>query len=214
MGALYDATMGRAMAAGYDRVLAASEAAGLADRRHDLLAQAHGATIELGAGTGLNLEHYPPAVTELVLVEPSEHMARKLGARVAASGRDARIVRAGAERLPFEDGRFDTAVATLVLCTVPDPDAALAEVARVLKPGGRLLFLEHVRSDEEAGVARWQDRLERPWGFLADGCHPNRDTLAALERSPLTIASVQRGRMPKAAPILKPMISGTAEVPA
>lgn len=213
MGAFYDATMGRAMAAGYDRVLASSEAAGLAERRHDLLAPARGATIELGAGTGLNLEHYPPAVTELVLVEPSEHMARKLGARVAASGRSVRVVRAGAERLPFEDGRFDTAVATLVLCTIPDPEAALAEVARVLRPGGRLLFLEHVRSDED-GVARWQDRLERPWGFLADGCHPNRDTLAALERSPLTVEAVQRGRMPKAAPILRPMISGTAAAPA
>jgi ubiquinone/menaquinone biosynthesis C-methylase UbiE len=212
MGSLYDATMGRAMAAGYDRVLASSEAAGLAALRHGLLAQAHGATIELGAGTGLNLEHYPPAVTELVLVEPGEHMGRKLADRVAASGRDARVVRTGAERLPFEDDRFDTAVATLVLCTIPDPQATLAEVARVLKPGGRLLFLEHVRSEDEA-IARWQDRLERPWGFLADGCHPNRDTLATLEHSPLAVESVQRGRMPKAAPILKPMISGTA-VPA
>ena len=96
------------------------------------------------------------------------------------------MVEAPAERLPFEDASFDTAVATLVLCTVPDPAAALAEAARVLKPGGRLLFIEHVRA-EDPGLARWQDRLEKPWRFLGDGCHCNRDTVATIEASPLAV---------------------------
>lgn len=212
IGRLYDTTIRRAMAATYDRVLAPAEEAGLADRRSALLAQATGRTVELGAGTGLNLAHYPAAVTDLVLVEPSEHMARRLRARIAAGGRQASVARALAERLPFDAETFDTAVATLVLCSVPDPQAVLAEVARVLRPGGRLLFLEHVRSDDPR-IARWQDRLERPWGFMADGCHPNRDTLAALESSPLAVGEVQRGRLPKAAPLIRPMVAGAAERP-
>ena len=106
-------------------------------------------------------------------------MARRLRARVADAGRPVEVVEAPAERLPFEDARFDTAVVTLVLCTVNEPAQALDEIARVLKPGGRLLFLEHVRAPDASGLVRWQDRLERPWGWIAGGCHPNRDTVAA-----------------------------------
>ena len=119
------------------------------------------------------------------------------------------VVEAPAERLPFEDSSFDTAVFTLVLCTVPDPRAALAEAARVLRPGGRLIFVEHVRA-EDAGLARWQDRLEKPWRFLADGCHCNRDTVATIEASPLTLESVERGQLPKAPPIVRPLVRGSA----
>src|ERR1700716_2711482 len=196
-------------AALYDRMVAANERAGLDDRRAELLAGASGATLELGAGTGLNLRHYPAAVTDLVLTEPARHMARRLRARVAKAGRQAEVVDAPAERLPFEDARFDTAVVTLVLCTVRDPARALDEIARVLKPGGRLLFLEHVRT-HDARLARWQDRLERPWGWVAGGCHPNRDTVAALNASPLNVESVQRGEMPKTPPLVKPLIAGAA----
>jgi ubiquinone/menaquinone biosynthesis C-methylase UbiE len=197
-------------AALYDRIVAANERAGLDDRRAELLASAGGATLELGAGTGLNLRHYPAAVTDLVLAEPDPHMARRLRARVAQAGRRAEVVDAPAERLPFEDARFDTAVVTLVLCTVQDPARALEEIARVLKPGGRLLFLEHVRTPDAPRLARWQDRLERPWGWVAGGCHPNRDTMAALEASPLDVESVQRGEMPKAPPLVKPLVAGAA----
>jgi ubiquinone/menaquinone biosynthesis C-methylase UbiE len=145
-----------------------------------------------------------------VLAEPDRHMARRLRARVAQAGRRAEVVDAPAERLPFEDARFDTAVVTLVLCTVQDPARALEEIARVLKPGGRLLFLEHVRTPDAPRLARWQDRLERPWGWVAGGCHPNRDTMAALEASPLDVESVQRGEMPKAPPLVKPLVAGAA----
>jgi ubiquinone/menaquinone biosynthesis C-methylase UbiE len=197
-------------AALYDRIVAANERAGFDDRRADLLAGARGATLELGAGTGLNLRHYPAAVTDLVLTEPDRHMARRLRDRVAAAGRAAEVVETPAERLPFEDGRFDTAVVTLVLCTVRDPERVLEEIARVLKPGGRLLFLEHVRASEGPRLGVWQDRLERPWGWVAGGCHPNRDTIAALEASPLSVESADRGRMPNAPPIVRPLVAGSA----
>jgi ubiquinone/menaquinone biosynthesis C-methylase UbiE len=197
-------------AAMYDRLMAGTERAGLADRRAELVAAARGATLELGAGTGLNLRHYPAAVTDLVLAEPDRHMARRLRARLSEAGRPAEVVEAPAERLPFEDGRFDTVVVTLVLCTVRDPARALDEIARVLKSGGRLLFLEHVRAPDGTRLARWQDRLERPWGWFGAGCHPNRDTIAALEASPLSVESADRGELPKAPPIVRPLVAGVA----
>src|SRR5689334_22208309 len=113
--------------------------------RGELLSQASGRTIDIGAGTGANVPMFPPAVTELVLAEPGEHMARQMRRKIAEAGRPAQIVEAPAEDLPFEGSTFDTAIFTLVLCTIPDPGAALAEAARVLKPGGTMLFLEHVR---------------------------------------------------------------------
>jgi SAM-dependent methyltransferase len=209
MGRLYDATWGRGFTALYDRSLKSTEDAGLRETRRRALAGATGRTIDLGAGTGANLDLYPEKVTELVLAEPDPHMLRKLREKAAAGGLAANIVKAPAEALPFPDSSFDTAVFTLVLCTVPDPAAALAEVARVLRPGGRLLFVEHVRSPEP-GVARWQDRLEKPWRFCGDGCHCNRDTVASIEASPLTVEEVELGRLPKAPPIVRPLVTGSA----
>lgn len=212
MGRIYDATWGRGFAAVYDRGLKATEEAGLRAMRRELLVEASGRTIDLGAGTGANLGLYPEAVTELVLAEPDPHMLRKLRAKLEESGSDAGAIQAPAEKLPFEDSSFDTAIFTLVLCTVPNPDTALAEAARVLRPGGRLLFLEHVRS-EDPSLARWQDRLEKPWRFLGDGCHCNRDTVAAIGASPLIIEHVERGRFPKAPPLVKPLVRGSAALP-
>jgi ubiquinone/menaquinone biosynthesis C-methylase UbiE len=212
MGRIYDATWGRAFSALYDRCLKATEEAGLHQMRRELLAEATGKTIELGAGTGLNLDLYPDAVSELALVEPDPHMVKQLRARVAGSVRAATIAEAGAERLPFPDDSFDTAVATLVFCTIPDPVAALSETARVLRPGGRLLFLEHVRA-EDPGLARWQDRLERPWRFLGDGCHCNRDTPATISASGFRLDRLQRGRLPKSPPIVRPLAQGVASLP-
>lgn len=209
MGRLYDATWGRLFAAAYDRGLKATEEAGLGQMRAELLAEAGGRTLELGAGTGVNLDLYPEAVEELVLLEPDPHMAKRMRERLSRSQRQAKIVEAPAERLPFENAGFDTAVSTLVLCTVPDPAAAIAELERVLKPGGRLLFIEHVRSENPA-LATWQDRLEKPWRFLADGCHCNRDTLAALGASGFEIGAVERDQLPKAPPIVRPLIRGSA----
>jgi SAM-dependent methyltransferase len=228
MGKAYDATWGRLFAAFYDRALKASEENGLGEMRRALLACARGRVIEIGAGTGVNLDLYGPDVEDLTLIEPDPHMGAKLrdrlGKRPAGSPSPgtatapvapstlvppARLCAAPAEALPFPDDTFDTAVATLVLCTVPDPAAAIAELSRVLKPGGRLLFIEHVRS-ADPGTARWQDRLEKPWRFLADGCHCNRDTEATLTTSAFEIESLDHGKLPKATAIVRPLIFGTA----
>jgi ubiquinone/menaquinone biosynthesis C-methylase UbiE len=213
MGRIYDATWGRFFTAAYDRCLKGTEEAGLRETRREALKGASGRTVDLGAGTGANLGLYPAAVTELVLAEPDPHMLKKLRARVGEMGANAEVVAASAQSLPFADSSFDTAVFTLVLCTVPDPAAALAETARVLKPGGRLLFVEHVRA-EDPGLARWQDRLERPWRFLGDGCHCNRDTVASIEASPLTIERVDKGQLPKSPPLVRPLVQGSAVLPA
>ena len=186
---------------------------GLDAMRAELVAEAGGRVLELGAGTGHNLHHYGDAVRELILTEPDPHMARRLGARLAATPpvASAEVVEAPAERLPVDDASVDTVVSTLVLCTVPDPTAALAEAARVLRPGGRFLFLEHVRSESSPRLAAWQDRLERPWGWIAGGCHPNRDTAATLEASTLKIERLERLKMPPSAgPMVRPLIRGIA----
>jgi ubiquinone/menaquinone biosynthesis C-methylase UbiE len=200
----------RFYAATYDRMNRPAEAAGLSDQRQRLLAQASGQTTEIGAGTGLNLPHYPEAVTRLVLAEPDRHMARRLRRRIAAIRPDAEVLDATAAQLPFPDASFDTVVATFVLCSVPDPDAALAEIARVLRPGGRLLFAEHVRSSDPA-VAAKQDRRPLPYKLM--GCHPNRATLDTITASPLRVEDVRHGEVPRAPRIERPLIVGTARLP-
>lgn len=214
MKRVYDATWGRVFAAAYDRVLKGTEEAGLAETRRRVLSAASGRTIDIGAGTGANVGLFPEGITEVVMAEPGEHMFKKLEAKLARSG-DERLtpVQASGQELPFADDSFDTAVFTLVLCTVPDPAVALAEAARVLKPGGRLLFVEHVRADEPR-AARWQDRLEAPWRVFADGCHCNRDTVATIEASPLRLENLERDQMPKALPLVRPLVFGSAVLPA
>ena len=199
--------MRRLFAALYDTVSKGSEAAGLREERRQLISSAAGPTLEIGAGTGLNLEHYPESVTRLVLAEPDRHMRRRLQRRLDALGRTAEIVDAPAEALPFPDATFDTAVVTLVLCSVRSQEAALAEIARVLRPDGRLLFLEHVRSADPK-VAKSQDRIRPLYNLV--GCNPNRDTLAGIESSALTVESVKQGEVPKAPKVERPMIVGTA----
>jgi ubiquinone/menaquinone biosynthesis C-methylase UbiE len=151
-------------------------------------------------------------VEELVITEPEAPMAQRLERRLAGHDRPARVVRAPAEELPFPGQSFDFVVSTLVLCTVDDPDLALAEIRRVLRPGGRLLFLEHVRS-EEPRVALWQDRLHGVWVRFAHGCHCNRRTLDGIERAGFSIEELQHDRVPMAPAIVRPLIAGVALVP-
>jgi ubiquinone/menaquinone biosynthesis C-methylase UbiE len=208
-GKLSDRLWGPLFARGYDWFVKSSEDAGLRDERRDLLARARGRTLEVGAGTGINVELYPESVTELVLTEPDPHMRMQLEKKLGALGRRVEVVDAGGEHLPLPDASVDTVVATLVFCTIAEPRAALGEIARVLRPDGRLLFLEHVRASD-AKSARWQDRLERPWGWFGRGCHPNRDTLAAISDSALEVSEVEHGQFPKAPPIVRPLIVGEA----
>jgi ubiquinone/menaquinone biosynthesis C-methylase UbiE len=209
MGRIYDATWGRGFSALYDRCFKAAEEAGLRDMRRNVTAGARGRVLEVGAGTGLNLELYPLDVSDLTLVEPDPHMVKQLRKRVVELGSAAQVVEAPGEKLPFEDDSFDSVVVTLVLCTVPNPTATLAEIKRVLKPDGQFLFMEHVRSPEP-GLAKWQDRLEKPWRFLGDGCHCNRDTESAIEAAGFALSEVEHPELPKAPPIVKPMAKGTA----
>lgn len=193
----------------YDPFLWLGERRGMRGHRAELLDGARGRVLEIGAGTGLNLRHYPAAVGELVLTEPVEPMARALERRLARDGTGGSVHRAAAEELPFPDDSFDTVVSTLVLCTVEDPERAIAEIERVLRPGGRLLFIEHLRSDNERW-ARWQDRLERPWKAFGDGCRCNRPTLELLGRSGLALGAVSRGRWHGMPPVVRPLAIGRA----
>ncbi len=165
-------------AALYDWLGGAMERGWMGERRARLLTEARGTVLEIGGGTGANLPHYRD-VERVTVSEPDPFMRRRLRPKLGAARVPVVVSEAGAEALPFPDGSFDTVVSTLVLCTVPDQRAALDEIRRVLRPGGRLLFIEHVRA--EGSVARWQDRIEPLWSCLLGGCHPNRDTLAAIE---------------------------------
>lgn len=193
----------------YDPAFWIGEKAGMAERRRSIVSRAKGKTLEIGAGTGLNVDYYTDEASPLVLSEPEENMANLLRKRVDESGRTAEIVRAPGELLPFEDNTFDTVVGTLVLCTVEDPEASISEVKRVLKPGGEYLLIEHVRAESER-LARWQDRLNKPWSVLADGCNCNRSTARLLEAGGFDLAEVGGDRWRLVPPLVGPLISGLA----
>jgi ubiquinone/menaquinone biosynthesis C-methylase UbiE len=196
------------MARVYDPFVWLGELAGMRSRRSVLVGNARGRVVEIGAGTGLNVAHYPDEITELVLTEPDAAMRRRLARRLQRDGRGARIVDAPAERLPLADASVDTVVSTLVLCTVNDPERTLGEIARVLRPDGQLLFIEHVRASSRF-LAACQDYLLRPWRSFAGGCHCNRATVELMRACGFTIAAdedVWRG-MPA---IVHPLIVGRA----
>ena len=195
----------------YDHFLALGERRGMAARRAELLGHASGRVLELGAGTGLNLPHYPDTVEELVLSEPDAAMTRRLRRRVACSGHVECVVDAPAEALPFEDASFDTVVSTMVLCTVADPVAALREVRRVLRPGGRFLFIEHVRADSSR-LARRQDRFARPWRVFAMGCRANQPTLELMAAGGLRVELTHAARWRGMPVIVHPLAIGRAAV--
>jgi SAM-dependent methyltransferase len=196
----------------YDRQMAKTEKAGLRAFRERLLAGASGDVLEIGGGTGANLPRYGPAVGSLTITEPQPPMLRHLERNVRARRPDARVLRAPAEDLPFDDHSFDVAVSTLVLCGVDDQPRALRELRRVLRPGGRLLFIEHVRSDDP-GTAGLQDRVN--WlNRLVVCCDCNRPTLDSILAAGFTVAQVEHTALPKAPPFVRPAILGSATVPA
>jgi ubiquinone/menaquinone biosynthesis C-methylase UbiE len=198
----------RIMAVLYDPFVWLGEIAGMRSRRRRLVADAHGLVVEIGAGTGLNIAHYPDAVDELIITEPEPGMRRKLAQRLQRQPRVARILDAPAERLPLPDASVDTVVSTLVLCTVDDPESALREIARVLRPGGQLLFIEHVRASSRL-LAVCQDKFLKPWRGFAGGCICNRPTLELMRACGFTVEAddaVWRG-MPA---IVHPLAVGRA----
>jgi SAM-dependent methyltransferase len=199
----------RAFAVLYDPFLWAGERAGLRAQREELLSRARGRTVEIGGGTGLNLPHYPDDRDELVLAEPDGAVRVRLEKRLSRSCRQARVVDAPAERLPFADGSVDTVVSTFVLCTVDAPDLALREIARVLRPDGQLLFIEHVRS-ESPTLVHWQDRLAGPWRHFAAGCRCNRATAELIVTCGLELERVSGASWHAMPPIVRPLIAGRA----
>ena len=163
--------------------------------RQRLLAPAQGMVLEIGFGTGLNLPHYPRAVTALHTVDPAPLLPNRVASRVAKVSFPVHFQHVTAERLPYDDATFDCAVSTFTLCTIPDPILALREVRRVLKPEGRLLFLEHGRSDDPA-IARWQDRLNPLQKLFACGCNLNRRIDQLVIRTGLRLDQLDRYDLP------------------
>jgi SAM-dependent methyltransferase len=193
----------------YDPFLAWGERAGMRGLRHGVLAQATGDVLEIGAGTGLNLGAYPATVASLTLAEPEPSMVARLRDVGGGHALAPAVVSAGAEELPFPDASFDTVVSTLVLCTVEDVEQSLREISRVLRPGGQLLLIEHVRADGVV-LARWQDRLHRPWLAFGYGCNCNRDTRGALAAAGFGVEALQRARWRRMPAIVAPLITGRA----
>jgi SAM-dependent methyltransferase len=198
----------RFTAAIYDPFTALGERAGMRERRRRLLSSARGRVLEIGAGTGLNVDHYPDTVDELLLSEPVPQMAKHLAKRLRKSGRRGEVLDARAEHLPVPDGSVDTVVSTLVLCTVGDPVATLAEINRVLAPDGRFLFCEHVRSDSPR-LDRWQRRLARPWRAFAEGCRCDQPTLELIARE-LQIERVEHASWRGMPRVVRPLVIGAA----
>jgi SAM-dependent methyltransferase len=193
----------------YDRFMARTEAVSLGAWRTELLGSLEGHIVEIGAGTGVNLAHYGDGPESLALCEPDRGMRRQLEARLPTHGR-ARALAAGAERLPFEDGTVDVVVGTLVFCTVPEPARALAEARRILKPGGRLVFLEHVAAPDGTRDRRTQGWVDPVWRHLAGGCRLVRDTEAAIRAAGFDIERLERAPMKPAPRFVRPTIRGVA----
>lgn len=199
----------RLIAATYNFAMAASERRCLQHWRAELLTAARGNLLEIGAGTGLNLRHYPADI-QLTLSEPDPWMRQQLKQRIAhGSYTAAPILPQTLEQLSLDDGSFDTIVSTLVLCSVPDQAAGLQRLHRLLRPGGRLLYLEHIISDEPR-TRRRQQRLEPLWSLCAGGCRLTRDTPAALEAAGFSIISQKEERICGAPAFVRRCVRGIA----
>jgi ubiquinone/menaquinone biosynthesis C-methylase UbiE len=203
--------MGRLLAAIYDRITQSSEEACLRQWRAELLRRLAGVVLEVGAGTGLNMPHYPRTVTRLVLSEPDLHMRRRLSQRARAQAwEQAEILDASLEKLPLPSDAFDAVVGTLVLCSVGRLDRALAEIRRVLRPGGRFVFIEHVAAEDRPRRLKWQHRIEPFWKPISGNCHLTRRTADAIAAADLAILDLKRESMRKAWPLVRPTIRGVA----
>lgn len=181
------------------------------DERRRLLPAARGRVLEFGVGSGLNLPFYGGEVTSIVGVDPSPELLAMAAKRASARGTSARrapptgaaveLIEAGAEALPIEDASIDTVVTTFTLCSIPEVEQALGEARRVLKPGGRLLFVEHGLAHHSPGVARWQHRLTPAWRCIAGGCHLDRPIADLIRESGFDFDRIDTGFIPGPKPM-------------
>jgi SAM-dependent methyltransferase len=174
-----------------DRLSEREERMGQGEHREEMLSGLSGRVVELGAGNGINFRHYPSTVTEVVAVEPEPYLRERAGQAARAAPVPVSVVDGLGGELPFEEAAFDAAVVSLVLCSVPDQEAVLSDLFRVVRPGGELRFYEHVRASDSR-LLRLQDAVTPVWKRLAGGCHPNRDTGAAIERTGFEIEACRR----------------------
>lgn len=200
------------MASVYNSVMAGAEDACLREWRASLLGGLRGRVLEIGAGTGASIPCYPAAVEQLVLAEPDPHMRRQLQARVAEH-RHIRVIDDAVEQLSEPDASFDAVVSSLVLCSVTTVPRALAEIRRVLRPGGELVFLEHVAAHDNPRRLRWQRRVEPIWRRVAGNCHLTRDTERAILDAGFEIEHIERESVRKVVPLVRPSIRGRARKP-
>jgi ubiquinone/menaquinone biosynthesis C-methylase UbiE len=195
----------------YDKIMRDAEEKGLRDWRQTLLKNASGNVLELGSGTGANLEFYPSTLNRLVLTEPSHYMAQKLKAKISNYNlNNVEVLNDKAECLSLSDASFDTVICTLVLCSVKNLDQALSEIYRILRPQGKLIFIEHVAAVNNPARQRWQRRLNFLWKHIADGCHTTRSTEEAIIKTGFEILEINRQSMRGVPPIVRPSIRGIA----
>ena len=203
----------RAFAWYYPKLMAVSEHAGGAELRARVIGRAAGRTLEIGAGNGYNLPHYTSAVTDLVVTEPSPHMLALLDERLSSDPPPVgswELVQTGAETLPFPDASFDTVTGGYVHCSIPRPELAIAEIARVLKPGALYAFIEHVRARRGSLLGTFQDVVEPLHVYVAAGCHPNRQTERLIRDSALDVEWVEHTTLPRSFPSVRPVLLGCA----
>lgn len=197
----------------YDRIMESCEEACLRQWREELLSSVSGRVLEVGAGTGANVSFYPHGVDEVVLAEPEPLMRRQIEGRIPEARRDIfRITGDRVEDLAATTEQFDTVVLTLVLCSVPDAKSALRAIFEALRPGGRLVFIEHVAS-EKTGRRRIQGVLEPLWRRCAGNCHLTRQTEEAIGQAGFEFESITRESLRGALPWVRPSIRGVAQRP-
>jgi len=206
------------MAKFYDSSMKEIERLCFSSWRSELLSNVRGDVLEIGSGTGVNLAHYPNSINSLVLTEPDNHMLKLLNETIKQKQADkssvanTRTENFAADKLAFPDNSFDSVVSTLVLCSVDSPVATLREIKRVLKPGGRLYFLEHVVAIDKPKLIKWQRLFQPFWKHMCGNCHLTRDTESNITDAGFSFEIIERPYSIGGPPIVSPTIKGIARL--